>query len=55
MRMFLDPESLSDPSYVRADAATSCLNAKVYALMEKLLIPIMVIFFMSIGACSNVL
>jgi len=49
MRMFLQPESLADPEFVSADARTGCLNSQIYALLEKFLVPVMVIFFMSIG------
>lgn len=49
MRMFLEPESLSDPKFVSADLTTGCLNAQIYTLLEKFLVPVMVIFFMSIG------
>jgi ATP-binding cassette subfamily B (MDR/TAP) protein 1 len=49
MRMFLQPESVTDSEFVSADARTGCLNAEMYTLMEKFLVPVMVIFFMSIG------
>jgi len=48
MKMFLDPDAVADGD-IQADAVTGCADAQIYELLEKFLIPVMVIFFMSIG------
>ncbi|EOD08477.1 putative ABC transporter [Emiliania huxleyi CCMP1516] len=50
LQLILEPEAATGSSpLVAPDDETGCLNAKIWTLMEKFLVPVIVMFFMSMG------